>query len=258
MHLDSDQLRASLNLPTFEHHCELGSTNDRAIELARDPATLLPLLVVADRQTAGRGRGANRWWSDGGALLFTLAIEPDAFGIAAEHWPLIALVAGLAIAEALEDFAPAAPLALKWPNDVYLGQKKLCGILVEAPNTRPARLAIGVGVNLNNGFDDAPQEIRAKATSLSTESHFTFDATRVLSAIVAQLLARLPAIARDRAALVESWRPRCLLTGRIVSIETPAGPRSGRCQGIDRDGALLLETKCGLQRCLAGVVTQWT
>lgn len=258
MQVDPQLLRATLALPTIEHHALIGSTNDRAIELARDAMALLPALVIADGQTSGRGRGKNRWYSDAGALLFSLAIDPQQYGIDTEHWPLIALTAGLAIAETLADFAPTIPVTLKWPNDVYVGQRKLCGILVEAPSTRPARLVIGAGVNLNNRFDEAPAEIRERATSLASEAHYTFDSTRVLAAIVEHLIELLPWVAVKREELVARYQPRCLLAGRIVSLDTAVGPVVGLCHGIDADGALTIETKCGRQRCLAGTVTHWT
>lgn len=113
-----------------EVHAELRSTNDRALRLA-DSAERLPRLIAALRQTAGRGRGGNRWWAGEGALTFSLLL--DAPPVPLERWPQMSLAVGGAVCGAVAGLVPSADVRLKWPNDVFVNGKKACGILVEVP-----------------------------------------------------------------------------------------------------------------------------
>jgi BirA family biotin operon repressor/biotin-[acetyl-CoA-carboxylase] ligase len=240
----------------FEHHAEIGSTNDRGMELARDIGVELPALVVAEKQTAGRGRGANRWWSADGALTFSLVVDL-ADAVPRERWPLAALTAGLAVCDALAPLAGNEKVAVKWPNDVYAAGRKLCGILVETPATPAGRLVIGIGVNVNNSFAAAPPDVRARGIALVDLANRPTDVDAVLAAVVGELIELLPTLAVAPPPVVARWPAHCLLTGRIVEVETPAGPMIGLCEGIDESGALLLCDELGQRRCVAGTVVRW-
>ncbi|MFP6764014.1 MAG: hypothetical protein VB858_10355, partial [Planctomycetaceae bacterium] len=97
----------------FRRECV--STNDLALKLA-EQAEHLPLLVVTDCQTGGRGRGRNTWWAGEGCLTFSLLLEPATFGINSRSWPLISLITAIAVADTLSEFSSAVPVGLKWPN----------------------------------------------------------------------------------------------------------------------------------------------
>lgn len=241
----------------FEHHAEIASTNDRGMELARDERVALPALVVADRQTAGRGRGANRWWSADGALTFSLVVDVAQYAVARERWPLVALTAGMAVCDALRPLAGSTPPAIKWPNDVYAAGRKLCGILVETPATPAGRVVIGVGVNVNNSFAAAPDEVRSRGVSLVELVGRPLDLDVVLAAVVGELVELLPTIAAARPAVVERWASYCMLTGRIVEIALPGGAIMGLCEGVSNDGAIQLRTELALVSCSAGSVVRW-
>src|SRR5437867_3588245 len=129
---DLPRLAAAGLVARIDYHESVGSTSDRALELGAFGDTELPLLVLAERQTAGRGRGANRWHSTDGAMTFSLALEAPPDRLPPSRWPQVALVGGLAMCEALQSLAPAADFRVKWPNDVYLGSGKICGILSES------------------------------------------------------------------------------------------------------------------------------
>ena len=129
---DLDRIQASGVVREVEFHEEIGSTNDRAAELACGGQLECPVLVLAAHQTGGRGRASNRWWSAPGALTFSLVLDAHHVGLPDQRWPQIALAAGAAVGEAIEKTIPQAAVRLKWPNDVYLAGKKTCGILVEA------------------------------------------------------------------------------------------------------------------------------
>jgi BirA family transcriptional regulator, biotin operon repressor / biotin---[acetyl-CoA-carboxylase] ligase len=176
--LDADAIRAATFIRQIEIHDTLGSTNDRALELARDPEIELPALVVARSQTAGRGRGKNVWWSAEGALTFSILLEPTALGIGAPNWPQLSLASGVAICDALsEDLAPqnakrelqSGRLRIKRPNDVLLDGGKVAGILIESPGgLAPAkdRLIIGIGINVNNAWSQIGTDLKVSGTSL--------------------------------------------------------------------------------------------
>jgi BirA family biotin operon repressor/biotin-[acetyl-CoA-carboxylase] ligase len=214
-------------------------------------------LIVAERQTAGRGRGSNRWWSAPGALTFSLVLEGLQSGLPVERWPQIALAAGAAVGEAIELSIPKTTAWLKWPNDVYLAGKKCSGILVEAPAVATGRLIVGIGVNVNNRFAEAPAELQALATSMADVADRSFDPTDVLLAILSRLDSCLSQLAVDETDLFERWRTRCLLTDKRVCLRAGSRQVSGVCQGIDDAGRLLLLTADGLERHLSGTVVSF-
>src|ERR1700724_1553940 len=107
---------------------EIDSTSDLARTLLESPSIELPLAVRTRRQTRGRGRGDNAWWSDEGSLTFTLAIDPAPLGLRPELEPRIALASAVAVVETL---GPLVSLAIRWPNDLEVGGRKLGGILPE-------------------------------------------------------------------------------------------------------------------------------
>src|SRR4051812_27424986 len=101
--LNADEIRAAMFIRRVEIHFALGSTNDRATELARDSNIELPALVVARLQTAGRGRGKNVWWSADGALAFSVLLDPAALELGTENWPQLSLTTAVAVCDALAD-----------------------------------------------------------------------------------------------------------------------------------------------------------
>ena len=242
---------------SVEYHAELSSTNARALELAADACARLPALIVAERQTTGRGRGANRWWSSTGALTFSLLLDAGEHRLPQACWPLVSLAAALAIGESLQERLPADSVQLKWPNDVYLNKRKVCGILVESPPVRPARLIVGIGINVNNSLAEAPEDVRHKATSLCDEVGQSLDREQVLEHVVDRFLREVDAIAELSSTLVARWSPVCLLSHKTVHIDCDVRQVIGRCGGIDSSGALLVETAAGIARLYAGVVKEW-
>jgi BirA family transcriptional regulator, biotin operon repressor / biotin---[acetyl-CoA-carboxylase] ligase len=255
MPFDLTRLYETGCLERIEHHAELGSTNDQALALAARDDLELPLLVLAERQTAGRGRGTNRWWAVDGALTFSLVVAPDA-RLPAAHWPRLSLAAGLAICQALECFAPQALFQVKWPNDVYAEGRKIAGILIESPAQSRGRLVIGIGVNVNNSLAAAPDDMRSLATALCDIDHRQRDLTSVLAAILTQLVGQLAA-AGQMASIASGWQERCLLTGNTVQVQSGGETIIGRCLGIDEQGALLLQTESGRRSIVSGTVVKW-
>jgi BirA family biotin operon repressor/biotin-[acetyl-CoA-carboxylase] ligase len=235
-----------------EVHEEVGSTNDRALRLAEESHSL-PRLIAALRQTAGRGRGANRWWGDTGALLFSLILDVPA--VQPDRVPQLSLCMGTAVCQAVMELVQGAEVRLKWPNDVYLNGRKVCGILIESPPRCNDRLVVGIGLNVNNSAAAASPELARRATSLRDYASTEFALTDVLLRILARIEDTLDEFRQGGWARVAGrWRALCLLTGRCITVRCGAQATTGTCLGIEDDGALLLQTLAGPQRYYGGTV----
>lgn len=256
--LDADRLRADTFVRHVELHDTLPSTNDCALALALDASLQTPALVVARRQTAGRGRGPHDWWATDGALTFSLLIDSDEFGITQRDWPRLSVATAVAVCDALERCeVPPSHLGIKWPNDVLVDGRKVCGILIESPGgTAPAggRLVVGVGINVNNSWRDAPQDAGPCGTSLCDESGREHDPAAVLQRVLSAVERRLRQLAANDPELPPAWQRRCRLTGQTVEID--AGDRCvrGVCQGIADDGALVVKRPSAIERVYSGTV----
>jgi BirA family biotin operon repressor/biotin-[acetyl-CoA-carboxylase] ligase len=203
------------------HLRETTSTNDRARALAAAGAPH-GTLVTAGAQSAGRGRQGRTWSAPPGhALLMSLVLRsPDR---------MLPLAAAVAVADAVGEGA-----AIKWPNDVLLGGRKVAGILAEA---RPQEgwAVLGIGLNVAVRLEDLPEELRETAATMGLEP-------RDVEGVLARLLPALErALALDTPALLGAWRARDALRGREVAWASGAG----RAAGIDGDGRLVVELAGG-------------
>jgi len=249
------RIRAETFVREIDYHRELPSTNDLALELSTMDDLPLPLLVLAEHQTAGRGRGANSWWANPGSLTFSLVIETEKVQIPVDRWPQISLTVGLSVCEAIESLLPDCKIGLKWPNDVHLNDRKVCGILVEVPPERNGRLVLGIGLNVNNSFELAPRKLRGLATSLSDVGNREFTRAGILVDLLNLLAGNLEALAASDFDLSRRWKERCVLTGKTVHHSSGAEQTLGVCDGIDIDGALLIRTEQGAKRFYGGILT---
>jgi BirA family biotin operon repressor/biotin-[acetyl-CoA-carboxylase] ligase len=252
---DLDRIQASALVARVDYHESLGSTSDRSLELAAAGEAPLPLLVLAARQTGGRGRGTNRWWSDTGALTFSLVLEVPPESLAPDRWPQLSLAAGLAVCETLEALVPRSECRVKWPNDVFLNDRKVCGVLCESVPGWRDRLVLGIGLNVNNSLSQAPPEVRQAATSLVDETGGAYDLTAALVDLLRRLDERIGQLLDGQfAAQAVEFRRRCYLTGKTLTVVSGGRTLVGRCQGTDDAGELLLRTESGTQRIVAGTI----
>lgn len=262
---DLPRLQNANLVRSIDYQTSLGSTNDRAIELASRGEIKLPLLVITDEQTAGRGRGANRWLSSTGALTFSLALEAPAESLPQPRWPEVALATGLAVGRALLQAAPKADIRLKWPNDVYLDGKKVCGILSESVPGWRDRLVVGIGVNINNRLA-FPAESAALATDVQRTAISLIEHDGQLRDLTSLLIELLDAFDHawnqltgpEAAELLAAYRSFCFLTGKTVTIADAAGHKTiGHCLGIDETGRLQLQTETSLKALASGTILTW-
>lgn len=252
--IDADKLLAETFVRQLEWFDEIGSTNDHVLRQASDLTVMTPYLVGASRQLSGRGRGTNRWWSGEGTLTFSTLFDMLRLGIEQSEWPRFSLVTGLAVAESLEAFLPTASIGLKWPNDVWLSGKKVCGILIEQPERAPGRLVAGLGWNVNTSFHSAPEELRAIATSMREASGREFCPNDVLACFLQRWEHNLTRLASGNLKLDAEWSRFCVLTGREIRVSLGDVERMGICDGIAADGSLLIHEGKSIHRCYAGTV----
>jgi len=213
------------------------STNDELQQLARDGAPH-GLVLLAHEQLSGRGRRGNSWSAAAGEnLTFSILLRPEE---TKAHWPRLALATGLAVAESLEEFGCTA--GIKWPNDVWIEQRKVAGILVEAGADF---VIVGIGINVHT--TEFPAEIADSATSLQLALGRAPGRERVLEAAIRRFAVRHTRIGGDFPLLVEAINQRCVLNGARVVLITASGPKSGVVRGISPNGELLLETSSGTE-----------
>ena len=253
---DLEELLASTFCRSIRFQRECTSTNDLALAEQRDQERPLPRLLTTDAQTAGRGRGSNQWWAGDGSLAFSLRISPADFRISREQWPLVSLATALSVGDVLAEFATDRLVGLKWPNDVQLDGRKICGILVEPPPGNTSELIIGVGINVLNSLTDAPDELRSIATSLVDETDAEAECSPgdVLLRVLQRLEIELQRLAAGSLDLATRWQARCVLTGHAVSLEAGGRRVTGVCRGIDGSGAILLEADGEVRPWFGGIV----
>ena len=231
------------------------STNDLAREhlLAGDVPP--PFVVRSARQTKGRGRGANSWWSDEGSLTFTIAVRLASHALTLAHEPRLALATAVAIIEAIQP-AVSNPslLGIRWPNDVEYEGKKLGGILPERVETSGGTaMIVGIGLNVSTRLNHAPPEVERMAVSLRNLASPP-DLNEVFHAILQRFQFVLPKLASDDQELTRQWDQLDRLRGHLIRIDL--GPRMvrGTARGIDAEGALVLATDTEEIRVFGGRV----
>ncbi|WP_135852804.1 biotin--[acetyl-CoA-carboxylase] ligase [Halorussus salinus] len=235
-----------------EYHDAIGSTNDRARELAAEGAS--DVVVLADEQTGSRGRLDREWSAPSGGVWASAVLRPD---LPPAHAPALTLAAAVATTDAARE--AGVPAEIKWPNDVLVsganetaegeataeteetpdrGGRKLAGILTEMEGEagRVSWVVVGVGVNANVSADDLPEG----ATSVREE---VGDVDRRV--FVQRLLERLDELRADPEATIDAWRDRSATLGQRVRVETATGEIVGEAVDVAVPGALVVETDEG-------------
>jgi len=245
--IDAAAILSTTRVRTVEHHAVIESTNRRAMERLQDEPQL-PLLVVADEQTAGRGRGSNAWWSPPGCLMFSLVLARHE---TSAKLPPYSLCVGLGVRAAIAELLVDQDVKVKWPNDVFVGDRKICGILIELPPGDSGKLVVGVGINVNNSTAQAPLDVASTVATLADLGNRTFSRTVVLTSVLNLVAAEIDGVQDD---LQTRWLPHCYLSGRSVAVERGNQLDRGVCEGIDASGALLLNTGSGVVPVSSGTV----
>lgn len=221
------------------------STNTDAFELAKEGA-IEGTCVIAELQTAGRGRLGRSWIAKpSSSILTSIIIKPQ---IAPSQAPLLTLCAGIAVHRAIERVTSVVP-HIKWPNDILINDKKVAGILTEmsAELDIVHFVVIGIGINVNYDLRDMPDELIKTATSLSAETDRFISRNYLLTALYEEIEGAYRRFIRQGpSVIVEEWQERARISGRRISATVMNGTRiTGWAQGVDDDGALLIKTDGG-------------
>lgn len=247
-------LRTALGDRPFRFYPQVTSTQDVARDWISDQPDLPPgALVITEEQTAGRGRQGRRWIAPSGtAILVSMILQPR---VTPEQLPRVTMLAALAVYDALSPLAPDA-IALKWPNDVLLDGRKVCGILSEAtwhgPHLGP--VVAGIGINVRVPFTETI--LADYATSLEAATGAAIDR----HALLANLARRLDAWAGriHSPDLLSTWRHRLVTLGQRVTVYPQidgSDPFDGIAEDVGPNGALLVRRDSGkLERLLAADV----
>ena len=213
----------------------LPSTNTELARMASEGAAE-GVAILADEQTAGRGRLQREWSSPKGAgLYFSILLRPR---IPVDQWPLITFMAALAVGDALQE-AAGVGTDIKWPNDLLSGERKICGILAEAIETPAGRAVIvGIGINLTRSAFPA-------ATSVAEASGLRPDREAILAALLSALT-RWYSLLEEREKIVAAWSSRSSYAiGKVVQVKNGDETWEGTTYGVEPDGALRLRTSNG-------------
>ena len=231
------------------YYDEIDSTNLKAKEMAPECAD--GTIIITEQQFRGKGRMGKQWYSPKGGIWFSVILKPD---IPPDHIYRLTLMAGISVVEALEDIGIKA--RIKWPNDVTINEKKICGILteVEAQMDCVNFVIIGIGIDANIEMDMLPPIMRVSTTSLKEETGKDID--RVL--LVQSLLERLEKdyntyLNGNFDSILNRWKEYSSTLNRRVKIVTRFKSIEGEAVGIDHDGALVIEMDDGtLEREITG------
>jgi len=212
------------------------------------------LSIVAEEQTAGRGRLQRAWSSPKGAgLYFSILLRPT---VAPDQWPLITFMAALAAGDALSEGCDVNT-DIKWPNDLLSGERKICGILAESVETLTGRAVI-VGIGINLTADAYPVELAGVATSVVEASRRAPERETLLAALL-RALSRWYSLLHEidgPSKIVAAWTSRSsYASGKPVQVANGDEVWQGITRGLESDGALRLETTDGMKLVRAGDVS---
>ena len=254
-----DRARARLGRLASPIEClpTTSSTNDvalaRCVTTGGEPSDAVGFVVVADQQTAGRGRRGHAWFSPPGSGLYVSAVVAPARARvdSSRATSLLTLAAGVGVAEGIARATGLRP-DLKWPNDLLVGPRKLAGILAEAAPGE--QVVVGYGINIAPAA--YPPELQDRATSLATETGRAVDRVRVLVETLAALSSRYEDLLDGRFdVILDAWRALSpSASGAPVTWRTNAGIVAGVTAGIDDHGALLVRSDARIERIVSGEV----
>lgn len=243
--MNQNELKKSLSrlpLGGIKYFESIGSTNDEALAWAANEAMDLSL-VIADEQTAGRGRLNRKWFTPKGtALAFSIILNPTA--AEKPHLSRIVGLAALALAKALQ--MRGLPTQIKWPNDVLIRGRKVGGILTESvwSGEDVECVVIGIGVNVQKGSVPPSGLLQFPATSLEDELDLTPEREDILRDILTALIELRPLLGTEE--LIAQWEGMLAMRDENVQVESEKNPPvTGQIYGLETDGSLRLRNEHG-------------
>ena len=241
--LDPDKIKANLQTARIARNVivfnSTSSTNDIAAEYAANNQND-GLAIFAEQQTQGRGRAANKWLSPPSESILCSILLTDC-PLSAE---LLSLTAAVAVAETIGQSAK-----IKWPNDIFLNDKKIAGILLESkPQDYGPAYIIGIGINCHQQIDSFPPELKQIATSIDIETQTTCNRISIARRLLTSLDRQLQTANADSTRIIDQWRDLSIQLGHRVTLIYNADKFTGNCIGIDPQKGLILQLDTGAVR----------
>ena len=230
---------------------EVGSTNTIAKFLSKNGIGN-GSVVIAEKQTAGRGRSGKSWESPLGGIWLSIVLTPD---VDYSKIPLITLATGVAVAKTLEEIGIENP-EIKWPNDIMVNGKKVCGILTEAITNFNTieHVIIGVGIDANLSIEDFPEELQNTTTTLEREIGRVNE--NFLIKVFLQELEKIIELFNSKCYedILKEWRKRSYTIGKVVEVKKPFNKSyDAYAVGISKEGELIVEKHDGtLEKVISG------
>ncbi len=248
-----DELQRSIRPIRLYWLTRVGSTNTWAMQRRRLRKLFAPSIVLAGRQTAGRGSNGRTWLSPPGVMTATFVYPP----VDSLDPHLLPLAAGIAVRDAIADATGVEP-GLKWPNDLWIDDRKVAGLLCERIDGVDL---IGVGINANLDPSDLPKGLRTQSCSLMMHASQSIDTTKLIIALATRLDEMLLKRTPTPAGLLTTYARHHVLTGRrvrVMSETIEGGALDGTCEGIDRLGRLLVRSQTQTHALVSGTVRPLT
>jgi BirA family biotin operon repressor/biotin-[acetyl-CoA-carboxylase] ligase len=223
------------------YYSETGSTNDVAFSLGLDGASE-GTVVIADSQNKGKGRMQRVWHSPPGANIYTSVILRPKIQLSKASQ--IPIMAGVAVADTLNKYCPDK-VCLKWPNDVLIDGKKVCGILAQIKMSENAIdfIVLGIGINVNLNYEQFPQDIKDIATSLSIETGRNISRQELIISLYENMTkCYKQLVQKGFHPIKERWLSLTPMTGQMIQVMFKSEKTEGKAAGIDDDGSLILLT----------------
>lgn len=220
---------------------EIDSTNVKASALA-EAGTPDGTVVLAEKQTAGKGRLGRQWESpESRGIYCSVVLRPQ---LALPETALITFIVAIAISEAIRECCPTLHTQIKWPNDILVNEKKVVGVLTEASAEMQHvnHVIVGFGINVNTSIEHLPQRVIFPASSLAVESNHDVDRMKLAAICLKQLDFWYNCLNNgDADQIVERWKDLSAMKGRAVVVEQVNAKIAGTIEGVSKDGALLVK-----------------
>lgn len=234
------------------YYDQIDSTNRVAKELAKEgkPAGTV---VQAGQQSAGRGQYGRAFSSPQGGLYFSLILRPD---LKLAHLPLVTLATGLSCREVLQSSC-GMDTRIKWPNDIYLGNKKIAGmlcesVLIDSPETSSSTVVVGVGLNVNSTVADFPTELQPMVTTLFAHLKKEIPLQPLLSLLVDTISANVEVLSREPQVILTQWQRYDYLQGKKVVHTAGSTTIVGTGRGLSAQGHYRVLDEQGVEHCVTG------
>jgi len=224
------------------------STNTHAMEIASQGAAE-GTAVIAETQTSGKGRIGRKWFSPKGNIYTSIILRPN---ISVNRSPLITLMGAVAVVSTLRTMCNVRA-CIKWPNDIFVSEKKISGILTEmsAEQDQIRHIVLGIGINVNMAHSTLPLEIRTSATTLACEMGQVVDRTSILQKLFVDIERWYLLFLRDPKVILQEWKGLNMTIGKNVIVHSTGDTFAGKATDIDDEGRLIIVLTNGIVRRIA-------